>query len=101
MNPNNPIYVPLSFVDSSCDRLFISLPCLFVINVCRDLPYTHFDVRHDGVPKDFSFDLLSSVCASGVEINGRISKYGTSVLIDRNFGLLIIVSINPIQSPTT
>jgi hypothetical protein len=68
----------LSFVNSSCDRLFTSLPCLFVIYVCRDLPYTHFDVNHDDQPKDFSFELLSSVCATGVEINGRVSKYGTS-----------------------
>jgi hypothetical protein len=67
-------------LNSSCDRLFIALPCLFVIYICRDLPYTHFEVSNDDQPSDFSFDLLSSVCATDVEINGRVSKYGTSGL---------------------
>ena len=58
-------------------RSFASFPAMsFIIYVCREVSHKHFDESHYGEPKDFSID-ISSVCASSVEINEDLSKYGT------------------------
>ena len=67
---------------SSCDRLLISLPILFVINVCRESEQEDLEIDHTGSDKSFfgeaiNFSLdISSVCAPQDTKIGNVSQYG-------------------------